>query len=570
MFKNSKVRTKLIINSGTIIIFSLIITFVAVSSLFSADNNMTDFVDHSYTSDVAVKNCRIETNIAARNLRDMIIDTDPSKLDSRVENINLNIVAIRENIEKLRASYQKDDGLVDKYDSVINSWIEIAERGVSHVKSGDYTSAKKLVVNECDPALQAAIGVAKELDDVLIAEQATALNYNHSYLIVCIWVIVAVLGISVLLAVILSYIITRSITLPIKDVEKSVLAMSQGNLKIMPTYVSKNEIGVLAEATRSSLKELSIYIKDIDVAMQSLSDGDFNISATKEFLGDFSNIQTSIDTFTDKMSDMIINVQQSSEQVNSGAEQVSDAAQALSQGATEQAASLEKLAETISSISEQINDTALNTQAASKITNEARDALDVGGKQMSEMLDAMAEISEASSKIGNIIKTINDIAFQTNILALNAAVEAARAGTAGKGFAVVADEVRNLAGKSAEAAKSTTELIDTSVNAVDKGSKIASETAKTITDVVTNASQIATVVGKIADASIMQSESAKAVTVEVDQISGVVQTNSATAEESAAASEELSSQAQTLKALMDGFKARQSRIDASYGNYYGE
>ena len=244
------------------------------------------------------------------------------------------------------------------------------------------------------------------------------------------------------------------------------------------------------------------------------------------------------------------------EQVNLASEQVSNGAQLLAQGATEQAASVEDLSIIIGDMTEKININAQNAQDAEILFKSTTNATMESNEKMKEMILAMTEISEKSNEISKIIKTIDDIAFQTNILALNAAVEAARAGEAGKGFAVVADEVRNLAQKSAEAANNTTVLIEGTVEAVNNGSKIADETAKSLIEIVEASGKTTDMMINIAKASKQQALSAQSIRESIEQISSVVQTNSATAEESSAASEELNVQSRLLKEIVDKFESK--------------
>lgn len=280
------------------------------------------------------------------------------------------------------------------------------------------------------------------------------------------------------------------------------------------------------------------------------------MNAEAEYRGAFEQIGSSMKRITENLNTVMCEIRQSSDQVSSGSDQVSSGAQALSQGATEQASAVEELAATINEISTQVKETAENAVDAQKQMSTAEDETLTCNEQMREMILAMEEISHKSTEIGKIIKTIEDIAFQTNILALNAAVEAARAGTAGKGFAVVADEVRNPASKSAEASKNTSSLIEGSIAAVEKGTRIVNETAQSLSKVVDSSQAVSATVEKISDAASSQAASIEQVTQGIDQISSVVQTNSATAEESAAASEELSGQAQMLKNLVEQFKLK--------------
>lgn len=322
--------------------------------------------------------------------------------------------------------------------------------------------------------------------------------------------------------------------------------MSKGNLKINVLYHSRDELGRLTD-------KIAFYMSEISSAMQQLADGDLNVQKRETFLGDFLPVQMSIRTLVGALNETLSQINQSADQVASGSDQMASGAQSLSQGATEQASSIEELAATINEISCQVNENAVSAQKARETVEEVGARLMDSNQQMQELTKAMGEISGASTEIGKIIQTIEDIAFQTNILALNAAVEAARAGTAGKGFAVVADEVRSLASKSSEASKSTAELIDRSLQAVEHGTKIADETAASLLRVVEGAGEVTTQVSQIAQSSSAQAGSVAQVTQGIDQISSVVQMNSATAEESAAANEELSGQSQMLKNLVSRF-----------------
>ncbi|WP_206460619.1 methyl-accepting chemotaxis protein [Anaerovorax sp. IOR16] len=349
--------------------------------------------------------------------------------------------------------------------------------------------------------------------------------------------------------VIMWYLLIKNLK-PLQKISGLASEMAKGNLNIDFTHDANDEIGTLCNALNFSSKSISGYVSEISNILEKLSNGDFRVSTTKEYIGDFKSIEKSIKRFISNISNTFLQINQASDQVSSGSKQVSLGSQALSQGAMEQASSIQELSATITEISEQVQNNADNAKNVNvQVTNQGS-RVGKCNKQMDELTVAISDISHRSNEIGKIIKTIDDIAFQTNILALNAAVEASRAGAAGKGFAVVADEVRNLASKSAEAAQNTTMLIGETVKAVENGTKIASETAQSMSEVVNGASKVVSIIGEIAQASEVQALAISKVTLGVDQVSSVVQTNSATAEESAAASEELSVQAQLLKDLV--------------------
>lgn len=359
----------------------------------------------------------------------------------------------------------------------------------------------------------------------------------------------------VLIGITLSLLVAKSIANPIALVCHRLEKLANGDLQSdMVVVHSKDETGTLASSLNQTVKSLRDYIAEITGVLHEISKGNMLVRVEGNFEGDFTPIKESLTGITESLRCVLSDINQAAEQVSSGSVQVSDGAQALAQGTAEQAGSIEELAATITEMSDQVNKNSHNTTYASENMKKVSSEVEISNNHMSEMLKAMSQISDASNQIKKIIKTIDDIAFQTNILALNAAVEAARAGEAGKGFSVVADEVRNLASKSAEAARDTTLLIENSINFVESGTNIADATAKSLYQVVGNIKAVTDVVEQISAASNQQANAISQITASIDQISSVVQTNSATAEESAAASEELSGQAQTMKGLVGRFR----------------
>lgn len=386
-------------------------------------------------------------------------------------------------------------------------------------------------------------------------------NFYLSILITC---IVATAFLSLGIAV--SVIFGNQIGNPLKQCAVRLELLSEGDLKSpVPVVNTKDETGMLSNSLTILTQNLSMVVGQVSHNLTEMADDNFSLPDLRFYAGDFLPLSTAINHIVHSLNGTLSQINTASEQVAGGSDQMASGAQTLSQGATEQASSIEELSASITEISEHVRKTSTNAQNANTLSNEAGQKLANGNEEMTRLLTAMEEIGESSKKIGNIIKIINDIAFQTNILALNAAVEAARAGAAGKGFAVVADEVRNLAGKSAEAVKGTTELISSSISAVEKGTQIADKTAKILLEVQTKAKESTDLVSEIAASSAEQAQAIAQVTLGVEQISSVVQNNSATAEESAAASEELSGQAQMLKTLVGKFMLRGTDDTASDG-----
>ena len=356
---------------------------------------------------------------------------------------------------------------------------------------------------------------------------------------------------------VLAVLVGNRIAHPIVKLSKSVERMSQGALDEKITVKDQTEIGALAHSLESlgeQLKNYKLYIGEISEVLNQMSEGELSISLQHEYNGEFACIKAALNALSGKLTDLIGNIQTSSERVSEFAGNVANSAQSLSQGSIEQAGSIEQLSERIRAISDHVEKSAENTKLANAEAHSTQGEVEKADQQMQKMQKAMEEISDKSGEISKIIKTIDDIAFQTNILALNAAIEAARAGSYGKGFAVVADEVGNLAQKSADAAKDTTTLIEETVRAVEEGAKLAEHTAVSLQHVVKGSGQVNDLVNEIAKATEEQAKAVSDVREGINSISDVVQRNTATAEESGAASEELNREAKALEKQVAEFK----------------
>ncbi len=557
--QNLKIRLKLYILIGVALMGMLIIGAMSFS-LMGRMNDMTSDISTSWLPSINTAR-DLTTTISNIRLNELGYLT---AISDEVEASSLQYLEKeKEEMDTLLAAY---GGLIDEeergfYDNAMNLWAQYKkadEEMMALAGQGRPDEARAMLEGECVGLYNS---LNKAFSDIIVyntegsddATEESLFLYRTATLLMA-----AVILAVILVGVFFSVVVIRLIKTPISEIEGAAIRMAEGDLDVEISYTSKDELGVLAEQVRRLIRKLQVIIDDENKFLAKMAAGDFTVDSVceEEYTGGFHPLLVSFRGIADKLNDTMLQINQSSAQVASGSEQVSSGAQALSQGATEQASSVEELAATINEISGKVKENADNARQANEKAGSISAEMNVSNEKMQQMIQAMGDITNCSHEIGKIIKTIEDIAFQTNILALNAAVEAARAGAAGKGFAVVADEVRNLASKSAEASKNTSVLIENSLKAVENGTRIADETARSLYQAVNGVDEMTAIIGQISEASSAQADSISQVTMGIDQISSVVQTNSATAQESAAASEELSSQSQMMKSLVDRFKLR--------------
>ncbi len=560
--QNLKIRFKLYILIGVALIGMLVIGGMSFN-LMGRMNDMASDISTSWLPSIntarelttTISNIRLNELGYLTAISDDVQASSLQYLQKEKEEMNTLIATYGGLIdEEERSFYENALNLWTQYDKADEEMIALAKQGRTEEARGILEGQCVELYNSLNSAFNDIIVYNSEGSDAA-TEESFSLYRTATFLMAAVIIVIILVG------VFFSFVIIRLIKAPISEIESAAIKMADGDLDVEISYTSKDELGILANQVRRLIKKLQVIIDDENKFLAKMADGDFTVDSIceEEYTGGFRPLLISFRGIADKLNDTMMQINQSSSQVASGSEQVASGSQALSQGATQQASSVEELAATISEISGKVKQNADSAQQANEKAGSISMEMNVSSEKMQQMIEAMRDISSCSNEIGKIIKTIEDIAFQTNILALNAAVEAARAGSAGKGFAVVADEVRNLASKSAEASKNTSVLIENSLKAVENGTQIADETARSLFQAVNGVSEMTDIIGQISEASSMQADSISQITMGIDQISNVVQTNSATAQESAAASEELSSQSQIMKSLVGKFKLKGGR-----------
>lgn len=540
----------------TMMLISGLLSVVIIGVLFA---NMMHYVENVNVADQAVKICRINVNAAARNIREMALNEDTSSYDNYEQTVKRLLSEVDSELQILKKTEVLSDENYEEYATALSDWGKIGYSIIEERKNGNDENATDAILNNCTPALNKVVEIAIKLDE--LTDEASSETVRN--MVVC-----TVAGfVVIIVCLVFAFTLTRktskrvleTILEPLHAIEDVAMELTEGNLHSTLEYHSDDEIGKLAHSMRKSIRILGTYVDDIDRSMKLFSEGNFDVHPEVEWRGDFVGILNSFMAFQASMAGTIKGIQNVSNEVSGAAEQVASSSNDLADGATNQAAVVEELTATITGVSEQVEKNSHSAKEISVKVDELGDAISESNGKMHEMVDSMHEISEASKEIDKIITTINEIASQTNLLALNASIEAARAGEAGKGFAVVANQVNVLADQSAQAAKESATLIETSVKAVEKGMVIAGQTAAQLEEVAENSKLITTEVTNIAETLETQTTEIKQINEGIEQINDVVQTNSATSEECAAASQEMSSEAESLREMIRKFKVAEDK-----------
>ena len=560
--RNMKLKFRLLLSYAMVIAICLSASIAALFMLNRIGDNLSSFYRNNYTVTINVWLAKREMQAARGDILNAILESDVEESAEYIDKAKESLRNMRATFPVIRNSFKGDIAMVDRVDKRLQEAIVYRDKVFALVETGKTDEAYEVMKSSYIPVLNQMADLLQQIADVAAHNAQDMVKEGEYAQASAITVIMIIMTFSIVSAALLGIYISNSIRKPVKEIEDAAQQLANGQLDgVCVSYTSRDELGKMSDSIRDLISYQKTIIEDISDILGDMSEGNFKVQSNvnEYYMGHYDRILVSMWGLRDKLSDTLWRISQSARQVANGSEQVSSGAQILAIGAEEQADSIEKLDIAVNEISEQVRVTKENADKARNQTDRAGAQVSESNQQMQEMISAMNIISERSDEIYKIVKTIQDIAFETNLLALNASVEAARVGELGTGFAVIAREIRSLADKTAMASKNTTALIKESVAAVKNGEKVAHTAADSLLQVIECTKQVIFMVDRIASATENQHKSISNITAEVRQVSDVVQNNASISEELAAASEELSTQTQMLDHMIGQFQLYEKR-----------
>ncbi len=555
--KDKEIKKKLSYSFNTILTAFVITIVVAFIGMGAVVAQFAMFYDTYYKEDMLQMEIRKNVQVVGKYVLWSLNTMDEQTADeyiAKAEEYSANIEAQIVELAEVLDSEETEASLLSAFQE-----LQTAEAAVlAKMNSNDYEGALETFNTTYKAATETMENDLVEIGEYTGGAAKESFNVSIMVGIIADAVLLLLLAACICLSVFFGKVITRMLREPIDELEEAARKLKQGDLKVEIAYESKDELGCLSNDFREACTQMQKVVDDAGVMLGQMSEGDFDVATQAEasYVGDFEILLTSMRRMSQQLSDTLLNIQESSVQVEIGAQQLSESAQALAEGATDQAASIEELTATVENVTAISEESAETAEQAAEGMGKAEAEARTSREDMQELTAAMGRISDTSKEIEEIIGAIEDIASQTNLLALNASIEAARAGEAGRGFAVVADQIGKLAADSAKSAVNTRELISKSLAEIEHGNQITTKTAAAIDKVVANMTEFAAAAKGAAQASRTQADMLKQVESGIEQISGVVQNNSATAEETSAVSQELLAQSETLKNQVSQFNLK--------------
>lgn len=548
----NKISVKLFVSYAVIIIIMIASIVVGMSFLTSEETRGNELYDYYGVVQADAAMALSDFNEVKINIRNVLYlyENDTKKQEectALIEDLTTELYAYLDNVETVPLNADCQEYLAQARTD-LEDYLSDVETSLSYVEKQDMEGAKSYFMAHGVASANLAKEQLIQMISSLKANAEEVKNENHQTNQTRFFIMLIVMIVAALFSANVARLVIKSIRGPITILTESAKKIAKGDTDVHIQKETEDEIGSMME----SVAQMVENIQRQEEVVNSIADGDLRIQV--EARSEKDSMNYALSRMVRDNNQVLHDISQATGQISNGSAQLSLASQTLAQGATQQAGAIEEISASVRDISEKSLDNAEQTREAKQLVEEARNSAVSGNRDMQDMVEAMKKINDSSENISKIIKVIDDIAFQTNILALNAAVEAQRAGSHGKGFAVVAEEVRNLAGKSAAASQETAELIEDSIKKVNYGSEIAENTEKALKDIMGKIDRIVELIRDIANSSDIQASEAAQIDQALSQVSNVVQTNSATSEECAAACEELSGQAENLRKLLEHYK----------------
>ena len=551
--KNLTVGRKMFVSYGFVMLMYVIITFAALYGIITVSGTLDTFYDEAFQVSRTAYEMRTSIQGVGRNILDGGTSLDDRVRMEKIEEAE-SLSAVVESSLVTLGEQIGDSSELKELTSYITALKPARDQAIAYLKEGQREKALEIYREQYEPNASLARASLKAITQECGVRAQNYLDNGHQVKRQMIGIFVFLVVLLFAIATLLWREITKGITSPVAEVKDAARLLAKGNLAVTVEYQSRDELGELADCVRETAAALKSYVDSVERGLVYIGKGKLNYRSDVAYKGDFKALGNAMDQITKLLNNAITRISNTSDQVASGAEQVAGGAQLLSQSAVEQAQSMEELAANVNEISDSVKSNARDAVSVREQFEEVGQLLNDGNGQMEEMMQAIVAIRENSKQISGIVKEVEDIAFQTNLLALNASVEAARAGEAGRGFAVVANEVRRLASQTADASKAMAQLALQTTEKVDGGTHTANRTFEALQKVVEAMEAMLGMVNRISEASVHQADSVSQVRQNIEVVTEIVQGNSATAEESAAASEELSAQAAMLKNLVEEFE----------------
>lgn len=558
--KNLKVKNKLSVLLTFMIISILAIGIIALAFMNVINNSATTLTDNWLPSVISAGDMNtLQSDYRIYEYK-LILASSPEEIQQIQEDIKNQNTKMEDAISKFKKLVADDteQTYIDKIESLWNEYLIFSENAQSLAVNGKGAEAEKTM----SESLSKFNEISETIYDLVKYDEQGGIQCNKeadaNFLKAIISTIIIVV-IIICVVTIISLMIVHAITKPITEIDGIAQKIADGNLEENIHYDSKDELGILAvnfNKTVNRLRDYVNYIDEIAAVIEQIAGGNLVFELKYDYFGEFAKVKESLLNISDSLNDTMKNINQNADQVSIGSEQLAESAQALAEGSTEQAGAVEELLATTNEVTEKVASNARDAEIAAQKTTEVANTTDQSKEQIKRMTTAMKNINDTSQQVVSIIQAIEEIASQTNLLSLNASIEAARAGEAGKGFAVVANEIGKLAEESSEAANNTKNLIQLSIDEIEKGNTIVDEIVVSLQDVVTGVDTVASLINKTKEASLYQADAVNQIQRGIEDISAVIQNNSATAEETSATSEELAAQAENLNQLVGKFKLR--------------